>query len=378
MKPKHCLSDDMISAAQEMFLSNHHWIVYNGLNHELGKGDMQFFKNKREASQYTQNKTSEHANYKLIYASSILDLIGQLTYGNSIGNVNDMNLPAKTNFMKEENLNYLKTDLKYLGFGDRLQANLEHNIRQGFPEFVLRTQTEFGSATLDSILYFSRSNEDGKYYFNRHDARLKNDVGVLEQSFHVNKGHGITLKEAFNLLEGRAVYKEMDTKEGERYHAWIQLDFQNREENGSYKIKQFHDAYGYDLGKALSKFPLKELSDQQKTERLLMSLQKGNLQAVTMMVDGKEQRFSIGASPQYKTVDVYDYGAVRPLTNDQKAQLMTGESRKRLNGKKVEGEQTGKELSQQHDDKQSKGLKNGQHVSQELKGQKTKGVKTHR
>jgi hypothetical protein len=57
---------------------------------------------------------------------------------------------------------------------------------------------------------------------------------------------------------------------------------------------------------------------------------------------------------------------------------MTGESRKRLNGKKVEGEQTGKELSQQHDDKQSKGLKNGQHVSQELKGQKTKGVKTHR
>jgi hypothetical protein len=42
----------------------------------------------------------------------------------------------------------------------------------------------------------------------------------------------VTLKEAFNLLEGRAAHKELSGKEG-KFNAWIQLDFKEKEENGN-------------------------------------------------------------------------------------------------------------------------------------------------
>ena len=50
----------------------------------------------------------------------------------------------------------------------------------------------------------------------------------MEQTFYLNKGKGVTAKEAYNLLEGRAVHKELTTKAGEPYKAWIQLDFENK------------------------------------------------------------------------------------------------------------------------------------------------------
>lgn len=258
--------------------------------------------------------------------------------------------------MNQENLNYLKENLKYMGFGDRLYADLEHNINQGFPEFVLKMDSEFNKSKLESTLHFSRSKETDMYFFNRHDAVLKNDVGTLEQTFYVNKGHGVTLKEAFNLLEGRAVYKEITPREGERYHAWVQLDFKQKEENGNYKTKQFHENYGYDLKATLEKFPIKELMDEQKSERLMMSLQKGNLQSVTLNVEGKEQMYFMQANPQYKTLTIYDNGATRPLSNEQKVELMTPEARQKLNGKDVstEKEQPGKEIKKDDKDQKQK------------------------
>jgi hypothetical protein len=259
--------------------------------------------------------------------------------------------------MNQTNLDYLKENLKYMGFGDKLNDNLEHNIKQGFPEFVLKMDSEFNKSKLESTLHFSRSKETDMYFFNRHNAVLKNDVGTLEQTFYVNKGHGVTLKEAFNLLEGRAVYKEITPKEGERYHAWIQLDFKQKEENGNFKTKQFHENYGYNLNETLQKFPIKELLDEQKSERLMSSLQRGNLQSVSIEVEGKDQQFFIQANPQYKTLTIYDNGALKPMSNEQKVELMTPEARQKLNGKDVstEKEQQGQEIK-----KEDKGKKNDQ------------------
>lgn len=192
--------------------------------------------------------------------------------------------------MNEQNVNYLKDNLKFLGFGEKLYADLEKNIQQGFPEFVLKMNSEFGGQAMDSILFFKRSDQSDHYFFNKHDAVLRNDVGTFEHSFYLNKGHGVTLKEAFNLLQGRAVYKEMETKDGQKFRAWIELDFKEKD-NGSYKLKQFHDNYGFDLKTTLSRFPIKELQNEQQMERLMLSLQKGNRQSVTMMIEGREQPF---------------------------------------------------------------------------------------
>jgi hypothetical protein len=51
------------------------------------------------------------------------------------------------------------------------------------------------------------------YFFNKYDASLQ--AKDMAQTFYINKGSGITAKEAYNLMEGRAVHKELENKEGE-------------------------------------------------------------------------------------------------------------------------------------------------------------------
>jgi hypothetical protein len=222
--------------------------------------------------------------------------------------------------MNVENLNYLKENLKYQGFGDKLYAELEKNIQQRFPEFVLKTEGVFNKQTMEANLHFRRSDSTDMYFFNRWDGRIKNEAGVMEQTFYINKGHGVTLKEGFNLLEGRAVYKELANKEGEKYHAWIQLDLKAKEENGNYKTRQYHENYGYNLPAVLQSYTIKELGNEQLQERLLLSLQKGNVQSVTIAVNGNEQLFFLEANPQFKSVTMYD-GQMKRLKREEMAEL---------------------------------------------------------
>jgi len=51
-----------------------------------------------------------------------------------------------------------------------------------------------------------------------------------------------------------------------------------------------------------------------------MSLQKGNVQSVTMTAGGRDQMFFLEANPQYKTVTVYD-GHMKMLNKEQRAEL---------------------------------------------------------
>ncbi len=57
------------------------------------------------------------------------------------------------------------------------------------------------------------------------------------------------------MLEGRAVFKELSTKEGQAYKAWVQLDFENKDKHNNHEMKQFHENYGYDLKAATSNLP---------------------------------------------------------------------------------------------------------------------------
>ena len=66
----------------------------------------------------------------------------------------------------------------------------------------------------------------------------------LSQTIYLNKGQGITMKETYNLLNGRAVNTDLINKAGEKYNAWIQLDLEKKNEQGNYETKQFHQNYG--------------------------------------------------------------------------------------------------------------------------------------
>lgn len=226
--------------------------------------------------------------------------------------------------MNAKNLEFLKDGLKYMGFGDKLNGDLEAKIKEQPTEFHLAMQGEFkkGDATerVDYMLNFKKSDQTDMYFFNRYQATLKNDDQTKEkaQTFYITKNTGITAKEAFNLLGGRAVNKDLTNKEGQSFNAWLQIDFTEKDKNANFKVKQFHAAYGYELDKVLSKFPIKELADTEQKEKMIKSLEKGNTTSATFHKDGKEEKMFLEANPQFKTLIVYDVSMKKTFQENEK------------------------------------------------------------
>lgn len=244
--------------------------------------------------------------------------------------------------MNAKNLEYLKDSLKYLGFGDKLNQDLETNMKEQKAEFYLKAEIPHFNSKMDYTLHFKKSNQSEMYFFNSYHAELKNEKSeqTKAQSFYINKGNGITAKEAFNLLEGRSVYKELFNKEGNKYNAWIKLDSNNVDQLGNHKVRQFTDQYGYNLEKTLSSFPIKELRDQEQKKQLLQSLEKGNIQQVTLKQDNKEAKFYIEAVPQYKNINVYDQ-KMHPVKNQSIQEMGQSHTQKEKPSKKQEQKQEG-------------------------------------
>lgn len=224
--------------------------------------------------------------------------------------------------MNEKNFDYLKDQVKYTGFGEALEGELRQNIEQQQATFSLKHDAFYGDDKVSAELNFRKSDQTDLYFFNSYKVNLQKEgkPESLEQTFYINKGSNITLKEAYNLMEGRAVNKDLTNREGETYNAWVQLDFKDADANGNFRQKHYHENYGYDIDAVISKHPIKELDNPSHKEDLLNSLKKGNRQSATFLKDGQEVKQYVEASPQFKTLTIYDANHKRLDTRQAKEQ----------------------------------------------------------
>jgi hypothetical protein len=218
-------------------------------------------------------------------------------------------LNIKNTFMNNDNFEFLQDSLKYLGFGEKLQLNkqLKEKIGGQPKDFQLNTQASFDpSSKLDAVLHFRKSDQSDMYFFNKYDASLKNADDPSKdraQTFYINKGSGVTLKEAFNLLEGRAVNKDLTNQEGQKYNAWMKLNFNEKDPYGNYKMGKYTQGYGFNLERQLGKVPVEESSpNHAKYNEILKSLKKGNL----VEVHSQGETFFISANPPAGKVELFD------------------------------------------------------------------------
>lgn len=223
--------------------------------------------------------------------------------------------------MNLDNYNYLKDQVKFAGFGEALDNQLKEQIERQEPTFQLKYDHEFGKDQLQAVLNFRKSDQADRYFFNSYDITVKphKEEESASQTFYMGRANNYTVKEAYNMMCGRAVYKELEKLEkvgegssarlepnGEKYHAWVQLDFKNTDERGNYKISSFHENYGFNLKDALAKLPIQQLNNEKDQAELVRSLEKGNRQFVTFIKDGVTENRYLQANPQYKTVTVFD------------------------------------------------------------------------
>ncbi|HEY4063791.1 MAG TPA: hypothetical protein VGM30_17905 [Puia sp.] len=226
--------------------------------------------------------------------------------------------------MNQENLAFLQDSLKYLGFGEGgvLDEQLKGEISRESKEFQLFTEAYFDeNSKLEAALHFRRGDLSDMYFFNKYEALLRYSVESMPergQTFYINKGAGITFKEAFNLLQGRSVYKNLVNLDGEKYNAWLQLNFEEKDHHGNYRTKQFGVRYGYDVDKILEKYPIRELQHEETKAMLIRSLRKGNLQLVSFIKSSKTEKMYIEVNPQYKTLNIYPEGTKDSPKNNKK------------------------------------------------------------
>lgn len=209
--------------------------------------------------------------------------------------------------MDQENYEFLTEKLKYTGFEDKLNAKLKEEIKSGKESFSIGTTLDLEGKKMDVDLHFKKSAISDRYFFNKFDASLRNENPELEPKRHTfYQNQGVTAKEAYNLLEGRAVFKSLTDSDKEPYKAWLQLDLSVKEDKNNFQVNQYHEKYGFNLEEVLKKLPIKELKDETKTEWLIKALQKGNTYPVVMERNGMEEVMFLEANPKFKSINVYD------------------------------------------------------------------------
>jgi hypothetical protein len=244
--------------------------------------------------------------------------------------------------MNEKNYDYLKNQVKFMGFGEGLDKELGEMMQSQQATFKLEHQTKFGQDEVSATLHFQKSRESDMYFFNSFEMSVKQAATnvLLKQSYFIGRENNLTLKERYNLIDGRAVFKEFNKLElvgegenakfkatDETYKAWTQLNFKQTDENGNFLQRKI---FGFDLEKAIEKYPIKELSDEYDKASMIAALEKGNQQRVTITDGGgREQRVSIEANPRGKTINFYDSNMQRLEVNParaQKQELVQGEA----------------------------------------------------
>lgn len=229
-------------------------------------------------------------------------------------------LNTNTNTMNDQNLSYLQKQLLNLGFGEKVNDELEKSIKSGKKEFTLTTEQEYNKQSVDYTLHYKAGDQNDMYFFNKYDASLRDKE--MQQTFYLNKGSGITAKEAYNLMEGRAVHKQLENLEGEKYNAWIIIDKENKTENGNFKLRPFTDGWNYRPERAIDKLDIVGIGEEGAREKLMKSLEKGNRHQVTAMKDGKEVKLYLEANPAEHRVNLTNWkGEAQQLEHYKKPEL---------------------------------------------------------
>ena len=187
--------------------------------------------------------------------------------------------------MNLDNLKFLNERLKYLGFKENtlLNQQLKERIMEELPAFELYTDEYFDHVTrLEAKLFFYKIDKKEVYVFDKYEATLyyEQDPGKeKKQAFRIIRGKGVTLKQAFNLLQGRSAYIDHVDFYEVAYETWANLDFEERDAWGNFKLIEYR--HGYDLEKVLEMYPIRELQTKETKKSLIDALQRGNLHQVT-------------------------------------------------------------------------------------------------
>ena len=229
--------------------------------------------------------------------------------------------------MNDQNLEYLKKSLDYLGFGTKLNDVLESAITREIPAFTLGVNQSYtssqskkgtaqGSDQMRFMLNFNRSKQSDMYFLNDYEVTLlkAGSVQPIKQVFDLERDNRITALQAYKLLSGNSLERDVYTKSEnsestEKKKVWFKLNLDIQDAYGNHPLKKFYPEFKFDLSDAIDKYPFKGLTELEK-DGMMKMLRGGNMVQADMLVGKKSVSVFITANPQYKGLDVFDKNMV--------------------------------------------------------------------
>lgn len=163
-----------------------------------------------------------------------------------------------------------------------------------------------GDSLMEVTLYFKRPIKGNIYSFTRYNCLLhyQEDSSKERSCTFYRRKFVPTIREAYNLLQGRSINKDVNSILDGVYNAWIMLNLQDKDSDGNYKLHYFPTENGYQLEKVLAMYPIRELHDEELKAALLLSLKAGDRCLVTLDRARKSEKAYIEAIPRLKTIGI--------------------------------------------------------------------------
>lgn len=208
----------------------------------------------------------------------------------------------------QRNFLFLCDQLKFAGFGSALSEALKKQLESGEAAFSLVYEKYVGSDQVTAVLYFRKSERSELFFFVSFELSVESSAKkeVVRRLFPVHKNKRYTLREAYNLLSGRAVQKHFIAASGKRYTAWTQLSPSAKNSRGDQELEYFFESYGFDLAEALRQFPLLELESEEQRNHLVARLANGDRGRATLMAGEFSRACFLEADPKFRSFRFFD------------------------------------------------------------------------
>ena len=296
--------------------------------------------------------------------------------------------------MDEKAMGFNEGQLKRTGFAEAFTPELKSQMEQGLLVIQHNFKKEYDGDQVTATLHLKKSATSDYYFLNKFELELqkKGQAEAVKQTFYQTKKpepaeesseqkqkveNKYTLKEGYNLLAGRPVFKNLVSNEGQEYQAWVKMNFKNVYDSGNHELKQYNTNYGFQLENVLAKYAIKELANEQYKKSLVDSLHRGNLQKATFVEkEGREERLYISPNITLGALNVYDANKQRIPTDVLVEKNYIGkelaEQLKERISQQQKPEQTQKQEPLAQTQKASQKLKNDEPVKKQSRKQKVK------
>ncbi|UYQ92147.1 hypothetical protein MKQ68_18835 [Chitinophaga horti] len=222
--------------------------------------------------------------------------------------------------MSVRNVEYLGSQLKELGYSDRLIAELPARMEPDHKVIMLNESRKYEFGTLYFSPVLNRAKDDAFYFLNEHQVMFipVNTSEIIKFKAYVNPSHNFTLDQLAKMARGGSVESEQADKDRNVYIAWSGFDREELDHLGFSRVK----SHTYDIHEAVSKFRLPEAEDPAKLTSFIQTLKQGDFAKTS--IDGQD--LFVAPSLKFQTLNFYDEN-MEPLSFKRRLELMTSEAK---------------------------------------------------